>query len=265
MCITPLQLKKEELTTYDTYHMQQVPCGNCIECRKLRVNSWFVRLKNEYDNCTAAEWLTLTYADENLPITEDGLITLNYKHFQNFMKKLRRETDDKHIKYFCVGEYGTIRGRPHYHVIMFNCTSKDAIAKSWQHGEVYFGQLKDESIYYTLKYALKRAGKVRKNDDGASLEKALMSKGIGLQFLTKKMVKFYHENVDKPIIMLGNKKLPLPRYYRDKLFTDNEKNLRNHKLKKYNEVRLEKIADPLFPQRVKKIYGDQEKKNKKTD
>ena len=49
MCLTPINLQK---TTFkqklnDTYFLQQVPCGKCLECRKLRVNSWFVRLLNE--------------------------------------------------------------------------------------------------------------------------------------------------------------------------------------------------------------------------
>ena len=49
MCLTPINLQK---TTFkqklnDDYFLQQVPCGRCLECRKLRVNSWFVPLLNE--------------------------------------------------------------------------------------------------------------------------------------------------------------------------------------------------------------------------
>jgi len=65
--------------------------------------------------------------------------------------------------------------------------------------------------------------------------------------------------------MLGNKKLPLPRYYRDKLFTDAQKMARNKLLLPHNEKRYDKVSNPLFPQRVDKMYSDQKKNNEETD
>ena len=92
-----------------------------------------------------------------------------------------------------------------------------------------------------------------------------MSRGLGLSFLTEDMVKYYQTDVGRPVTLLDGQKLPLPRYYRDRLFSDKQKLARNRKLIKYQEKRYDKISDPLFPQRVQKMYKDSEKKIAKTD
>jgi len=270
MCLTPINLKKETWTQklQDTYHMQQVPCGSCLECRRLRQNDWYIRLKNEYEHCTAASFVTLTYDDDYLPHTSTGLPTLNYKDHQDFMKVLRKNlfgSGTSNIKYFSVGEYGERSGRPHYHSIMFNCPDTDAIANAWKYGKIHVGNVSDASIYYTLKYALKRAVKIPKNDNGVMLEKALMSKGLGIKFLTPQMIKHYKDDPSRPVTLRDNKKLGLPRYYREKLFTTSEKRERNSKLLTHLDTRLEKISSPLFPQRVEEMYRQAEKKLKETD
>lgn len=269
MCYTPINLKKEKVVQKlkDTYHMQQVPCGKCLECLKLRVNSWYVRLMEQKKHAESAYFVTLTYSEENLPFSENGLMSLDYRDTQLFWKKIRfaRAKTAPKIKYFLVGEYGSKTHRPHYHAITFN-VSPEEIEKHWTHGQVHVVPMNEKTTYYTLKYALKRANKWKKNEhDDRFVEKALMSRGLGLDFLTENMVKFYHTDVSRPVIMLGNKKLPLPRYYRDKLFTDAQKMARNKLLLPHNDKRYEKTSSKLFPQRVQKMYEDNEKKQSKTD
>jgi hypothetical protein len=268
MCITPINLKKETWTQklQDTYHMQQVPCGRCVECLKLRVNSWYIRLMHEKKKSDSALFVTYTYADSDIPYSENGLMEINYKDHQDYVKRLRKHHKGKPIKYFTVGEYGEKTNRPHFHSIIFN-TTPEAIEKSWTKGHIHVGTVQDQSVYYTLKYALKRAGKINKSDpwDDRSLEKALMSRGLGQNFLTDNMVKYYKDDPSRPITLPGNKKLPLPRYYRDKVFTTKEKAIRNKLLAPHMEKRVDVISDPLFPQRVQKIYSDIQKKIRETD
>ena len=64
--------------------------------------------------------------------------------------------------------------------------------------------------------------KIKKTDDLRTVEKAIMSRGLGINFLTEKMVNFYKDDVSRGIILEDGKKLPLPRYYRDKIFTNSE-------------------------------------------
>ena len=130
MCLTPIYLKKEKIIQKlkDSYHMQQVPCGRCIECLKLRVNSWYVRINEELKISSSAYFVTLTYEHE--PITPDGEPTLDYRDIQLFMKRLRKCQDEK-IRYFIVGEYGSKTGRPHYHALLFNIKNIDDVTKCW--------------------------------------------------------------------------------------------------------------------------------------
>lgn len=263
MCLTPINLKKETLKQKmaDTYHMQQVPCGRCIECRKLRVNSWYVRLMNELEHCSSAYFVTLTYDDSCINYSDNGLMTLHYRDTQLFWKRLRKMEKNKDIKYFLVGEYGEKFYRPHYHAIVFNVKDVDSISVSWPHGLVHCGSVTDASIFYTLKYCIKSlvVGERDKDDDRVK-EKALMSKGLGSRFLTPQMIKYFKDDVSRGVTMLGNKKTSLPRYYRDKIFNESDKRLRNKLLEDFMDERLEKVSSPLFPQRVEKMYNDYYKK-----
>lgn len=273
MCITPIQLKKdtrEAALKRDNFHTLEVPCGRCIECLKQRVNSWYVRLMAERKVSESGYFITLTYDNQFLPYTDDGEITLNYRDIQLFFKRLRKLQSAKYpnakkIRYFAVGEYGTIGDRPHYHMLLFNVVDIEDVEKAWKNGLIHVGELNDKTTFYTLKYALKYGRKWKKSEyeNTRVIEKALMSKGLGFEFLTDGIKKFYKEDVTRPIIMLGNKKLPLPRYYRDKLFTETEKSVRALKIqKKFSDERFEKLSSPLFPQRVEKMYSDEAKKRK---
>ena len=92
-----------------------VPCGRCIGCRLERSRSWAVRCTHEASLYEKNCFITLTYNQENLPLSG----TLVVKHFQNFMKKLRR-TYGPGIRFFHCGEYGEQLKRPHYHACLFN-------------------------------------------------------------------------------------------------------------------------------------------------
>lgn len=266
MCITPIMLKKETVkqAVSDTYFMQKVPCGKCVECKKQRVNSWYVRLMSEMKQCSSAHFVTMTYDDDCITHSDNGLPNLDYKDVQKFFKRLRKKQEEK-IKYFLVGEYGSKTGRPHYHAIIFNVNNTSNILEEWKYGFVHIGNVTDASIYYTLKYALKKTFQPYNENDDRKPEKALMSKGLGLNYLTPDMVKHFKEDVSRPVTFLGNKKLPLPRYYRDKLFTDSEKKIRLLSMSEMLDKRYDQESDKLFPQRVKKIYADQLLKLQKTD
>lgn len=116
------------------------------------------------DNC----FITLTYSDKNLP--HGG--TLNKKHFQDFMKRLRRGLKEK-ISYFHCGEYGDIGRRPHYHALLFGHDFSDKVAykktasgeilytsaqleRTWGWGFTTVGSLTFESAAYCARYVMKK-------------------------------------------------------------------------------------------------------------
>ena len=93
----------------------QVPCGQCVGCRLERSRQWAVRCAHEASLYERNCMLNLTYNDANLP--SDG--SLDYRHFQLFMKRLRKRYGAK-IRFYMCGEYGDTTHRPHYHALLFN-------------------------------------------------------------------------------------------------------------------------------------------------
>jgi len=157
-----------------------LPCGRCIGCRLERSRQWAVRCLHEAslyeDNC----FITLTYSPDHLP--RDG--SLDLKHFQDFMKRLRKrfsgfsvvyDKDGKPtypIRFFHCGEYGEKNSRPHYHACLFNFDFKDKIKWSvsnsnplyiseslselWPFGFATIGEVTFDSAAYVARYVTKK-------------------------------------------------------------------------------------------------------------
>lgn len=166
-----------------------VACGRCIGCRLEDSRQWALRCVHEaqlhQDNC----FITLTYDDEHLPFGG----TLIKKHFQDFMKRLRRPyAQDHKISYFHCGEYGELcrgcrrarrkctcvaysagPGRPHYHALLFGHWFPDQLPHSknaagdplftsatlqrlWPLGFSLVGALTFESAAYCARYVCKK-------------------------------------------------------------------------------------------------------------
>lgn len=147
----------------------QVPCGQCIGCRLERSRQWAVRCLHEsqcYDeNC----FVTLTYDNAHLPAGN----TLVLSDLQKFLKRFRKITSYKKIKFYACGEYGDQYGRPHYHLAIFGHDFDDKILykktrngdslytseilKSvWQLGSHQIGALTFSSAAYIARYVMKK-------------------------------------------------------------------------------------------------------------
>ncbi len=113
-------------------------------------------------------FLTLTYSDQFLP--RGG--TLVKKHFQDFMKRLRRRFPEATIRYFHCGEYGERLRRPHYHACLFNFDFVDrtflkdsngsrlytsrVLDDVWGLGFCTIGDVTFESAAYVARYIMKK-------------------------------------------------------------------------------------------------------------
>lgn len=200
------------------------PCGKCPPCIKRRVSQWSFRLQASEKHAETAYFVTLTYDTDNVPITKNGFMTLNQRDVQLFFKKLRKGHIGKPIKYYYCGEYGGNKKRPHYHVILLNSTP-EAIEKAWTHGKPHFGAVNGASIGYTLKYLHKgKTVPMHANDDRFP-EFSRMSKRVGLEYLTDDMKKWHHADlVNRGYVPLpGDIKCAMPRYYKNKLYSDDQK------------------------------------------
>lgn len=110
-----------------------MPCGQCLYCRSQYALTWKVRCELEAKSHSSFAFVTLTYADEHLPMFN----SLQPAHLQSFLKRLRKDLDYP-IRYFACGEYGTRRGRPHYHLIIFGLKEcdYDKVKKHWHFADL---------------------------------------------------------------------------------------------------------------------------------
>jgi len=197
---------------------------------------WSFRLQREQKSSTSSNFITLTYADEYIPINPAvNRPTLDKSDLQKFFKRLRkineryRAKKAKRIRYYAIGEYGTETQRPHYHVILFNAQRKtlERLDRTWPIGQIHKGRVTPASIGYVAGYTINRFntyGKLAKPF-------ATMSRrpGIGHDYLKHNAL--YHaggEPADhKWYIVDDGVRRRLPRYYADKLFSGSDK--RYHK------------------------------------
>lgn len=196
-----------------------VPCGQCPPCKKRRISGWLFRLEEEDKYSFSSLFITLTYNPENVPLTGNNLMTLDKTHFQNFMKKLRKCQETK-IKYYMCGEYGSKRSRPHYHAIIFNVKDSNNIKICWKHGSIHIGDVSSASISYTAQYIDKKRRIPEHENDDREKEYSNMSNGLGESFLSKEMRRYYQKDKSRLFItQQGGVKIPLPRYYKNRLYT----------------------------------------------
>lgn len=200
-----------------------VPCGKCIPCLVSKRADWTFRLEQEYKVSSNALFVTLTYDVKHCPAS------LDKRHLQLYFKKLRKqdqkENGQTRIRYYAVGEYGTIGGRPHYHILLFNVSEQLARAcwrdvKGKPIGIVHIGKVTAASVAYVTKYMIQTD-----KDDPRwnTLQRpfALMSRayGIGAHYLSDNMVN-WHRNDDKNYAIRDGQKVRLPRFYKSKIWYD---------------------------------------------
>ncbi|WNK13284.1 MAG: replication initiator protein [Microvirus sp.] len=173
-------------------------------------------------------FVTLTYADENLPA--DG--SLNYSDFQKFMRRLRKRVGE--VRFFMCGEYGEMTKRPHFHAILFGYQFPDLkiwgrspsghpvyrseiLESLWTVGNSLVGQVTRQSAGYVARYCLKKVtgDLAEAHYKGRTPEFAHMSlkPGIGAKFFEK----YSADILPNDYVIEDGMKIPVPKYY-DKLY-----------------------------------------------
>lgn len=160
---------------------QDVPCGQCYQCRLQYSRIWANRcvcesLLYEKNLCW---FLTLTYSPDKIDSisTESGMLSLNFRDLQLFMKRLRiyyeRKFGVSNIRFYAAGEYGEQFMRPHFHILLYNCSipdidlighnkfgdslyTSDIISDIWGLGLVCLAPLNWNTAAYTARYVMKK-------------------------------------------------------------------------------------------------------------
>jgi hypothetical protein len=225
-CLYPVDKKRViNGSTMDYQHR----CGQCINCRITRRKEWTCRILLEAKHhLNKNSFITLTYDEENLPyegVTKD--------ESQRFIKRLRRKFSTR-FRYFIVGEYGDIGGRPHYHAVLFGLPPVDyvydRINEAWGKGIIDVTELNQNRAQYVAGYVTKKYTATTGAPQGCGKEFSLMSRnpGIGLGFtgrIVEELEKFgirmvTNGNVRSSKVkglMFGRRILPLDRYMQLKI------------------------------------------------
>lgn len=218
MCVSPF------ITTRLDGSLVAVPCGHCVECLRDWQNDWSFRLSEEMKHVSCPLFVTLTYNDENLPtmVDSDGVekSVVIKSEVQNFLKRLRKNIPElkNNLRYFALGEYGAKYNRAHYHLVLLsnywnNVFDADRdIIEAWQgRGFVKTRFCTKTQVGYITKY-------MNKIDKRPHIVEPfrLMSKGLGLCFLTDRMIEYYLTTFDNTCRFNGFN-IRLPRYYVKKL------------------------------------------------
>lgn len=230
----------------------EIPCGQCIGCRLERSRQWAIRCVHEaslYDrNC----FVTLTYDDQHIP--RDS--SLDVRHFQKFMKRLRKKYGQG-IRYYHCGEYGEqcalcgsnrsdcerknthkfikSLGRPHFHACIFNHDWDDKISHAtnngitiytsetlsalWPYGFALSGDVTFESAAYTARYVTKKIfGECAPAYyQHRRPEYTTMSNGIG-----KGWLELFKDDLKHDKCIINGKEVNIPKYY-DSILGDLDK------------------------------------------
>ncbi|WNK13100.1 MAG: replication initiator protein [Microvirus sp.] len=235
-----------------------LPCQKCNFCIQNKALDWAFRLCWEQKVSYTSKFVTLTYADEYLPIeyaTGEGTFSLD--DLQKFHKRLRKANEKyrrvnktpetvPRIRYYQSSEYGGLNGRPHYHLILFNCEPQTIgdLPKIWPIGNVDVGGVTGNSIGYVCGYHLNSIDTY----PGRKKPFATMSRkgGIGKNYINSNLK--WHKDLDHPdenkFYVLDNGHVRrMPRFYKTKIFTKEEIEESEMTFQQQEEIRAKNLYE----------------------
>ena len=209
-----------------------VGCGKCIECKKQKAREWQVRLQEDIRVNKNAKFVTLTFNERELMKLENSIKKLKGYDRDNEVcrKAVRRFTErwrkkyKKTIRHWLVTELGHQNTeRVHMHGLLWTDEPTEVIQEKWHYGNIWVGDyVNGKTINYIVKY-VNKVDKTHKEYNS----RIFTSKGIGRNYIHRPDIKRneYNEN-GKTIETYKTRQgteLALPIYYRNKIYTDDEK------------------------------------------
>lgn len=203
-------------------------CGKCIECIKQRGRQWSIRLQ-EHIRHEKGQFVTLTFSNESIAELSKGTEHIGYERdneiatiaVRRFLERWRKEFK-KSVTHWLVTELGhNGTENIHMHGIIFT-ENKEAIKKHWQYGFVHIGDYcNEQTINYCIKYCTKTD-----LDHKEYKPKILCSPGIGAKYVTRldaRLNKYKPGETDERYTSRNGAKAALPIYYRNKIYSEEER------------------------------------------
>ena len=209
-----------------------VGCGRCIECRKQKANNWKIRLNEEIRHNNKATFVTLTFAEESLLNikkkinkekdhsyeVDNEIASYAVRHFTELWRKHHKKT----VRHWLITELGH-NGTERIHLHGLIWTEKpEEIKKIWKYGYIFLGKyVNEQTINYIAKYVTKTDTMHKEYNS-----KIFTSKGLGAKYLERNdSLKNEFKDTETNELYRTRKgtKLALPTYYRNKLWTEDER------------------------------------------
>lgn len=244
-----------------------LPCGKCIGCRLDYAKQWADRMVLELDHSKKAVFITLTYNEDNCPRvvneeTGESFMTLRKTDCAQFLKRLRNYYKSGTLRFYANGEYGTLRHRPHIHIILFGLDLRDLdyanfrleffsynkfgsvnyrshfLEHVWEKGNVIVTTVTWETCAYVARYNLKKL-KNGIDEEYEFIEKEFSTSsrrpGIGMYYIQEHPDCFEYTNIPlssgKTLKGIA-KKLIIPKQFLKKLEETNPEFYESIKLRR---------------------------------
>ena len=284
MCLYPKFIKNKKYLpnkkngynppTPTDYRTTIVPvgCGNCIECRKQKAREWQTRLHEEIKIHKCKYFVTLTFSEENFIKLCSELKTeianiVAAKAVRRFLERWRKK-NKKSVTHWLITELGNNNTeRLHLHGIIFTeePISLQELQDIWQYGIADNGKYVNER---TINYIVKYVTKIDNNHKGY-IPQIFCSSGIGRSYCNTvdfQRRRYNGTNTIEYYTLNNGAKINLPIYYRNKLYTEEEREqLWLHKLDK-QETYVRGLKMPLKTDedinRYNEVLKQQQEENK---
>jgi len=146
----------------------QVACHECWQCREQAINDWVGRNIAESKTSKACHAVTLTYGRNSANDADhERAVILTYSDVQKYLKRLRR--GGYPVRYFVTGEFGSKKGRAHWHIMLYwqdkvpphelDCNFMEA---HWPHGWSFWTKPTAHAVRYNCKYIQKDMGEAER-------------------------------------------------------------------------------------------------------
>lgn len=215
MCLNPKWIYKKGFYKQDNYRGSAgnfyelgtfSKCGCCEQCIAEKCNNWVVRNYYEEKAHEKKCFITLTY--------KENPILLVKKDLQDFIKRLRFNIQTK-IRIFYAGEYGVLRNRPHFHIIIYGWEDENArylginkkgniilksdiIEKTWGLGRTSYQKFNSNEIPYITLYTTPQ----EEFKKAYKLNKEKLDRLLTYSKVHKNMTKKQKKNLTKEIFKL---------------------------------------------------------------
>lgn len=216
-----------------------VECGKCYECKRKKAREWKVRIAEQLKETPQAIFFTGTFTDERIEtlskkydIPKENVNELATKEVRLFMERLRKYNNGKSIKHWIVTEKGhKSTRRIHIHGIFWHENKQQLswlLKQQWIAGYSYQGTYVNmKTVNYIVKYMTKTD-----LDNPEFNGIVLASPGLGKNFINTydgQKIKYIKKTEIQRTIetyrLNNGQKIPLPKYYKYKLFTEEEREL----------------------------------------